>query len=366
MSANESNPQNEMKGEATPKWRFKLPTFDPTLRRLFIITISIFIVLSIVLPDKFPTPSSFNAMSVQFPEIGLLAVAIMLTMLTGGIDLSITNIAILSGIVAAMTMTKFIPPNTPVPTEQALPVILLAVAAALVVGFLCGLLNGILIAVVNIVPILATLGTGTLFSGFSIVITNGTAIFGFPEQYLFLGEGTILGGIPMPLVLFAIVVVLVSIMLNRTSFGLKLYMMGSNPKAARFSGVDNRAMLIRTYVISGILGAIAGLVIIARTNSAKEDYGTSYVLLSILIAILGGVNPAGGFGKISGLVLAVLSLQFLSTGLSMLLIGQSGSNFFKEFAWGAVLLIVMVIDYFSTQQRLRGGQGKKPAESKAA
>jgi simple sugar transport system permease protein len=118
-------------------------------------------------------------------------------------------------------------------------------------------------------------------------------------------------------------------------------------------------MLIRTYVLSGLLGALAGLLIIARTNSAKEDYGSSYVLLAILIAILGGVNPSGGFGRIAGLVLAVLSLQFLSTGLSMLLIGISGSNFFKEFAWGAVLVIVMAIDYFSIQQRLRSGQVNK-------
>jgi len=358
----ENNP-NDLNVTNTPSKRkgFKLPVLDSTLRRLFIITISIFIVLSILLPDKYPTPSSFNAMSVQFPEIGLLAIAIMITMLTGGIDLSVTNIAIFSGILAALTMTKLIPPNTPVPLEQALPVILLAIAVALITGILCGLLNGFLIAYINITPILATLGTMTLFSGFSIVVTNGTAVFGFPQPYLFLGEGTIYG-IPLPLIIFATVVLIFSAILNHTAFGVQLYMMGSNPKAAQFSGVNNRTMLLRTYMLSGLLGAIAGLVIIARTNSAKADYGSSYILLTILIAILGGVNPAGGFGKISGLVLSILSLQFLSTGLSMLLIGQSGSNFFKEFAWGALLLIVMVVDYYSTQRRLRSGNA---AQNKA-
>ncbi len=359
MSDNEIKTQKDPASAPLAKKKgFKFPQVDRTLARLFFITIGIFVVLSLILPTKFPTAASFDAMSVQFPEIGLLAIAIMITMLTGGIDLSVTNIALLSGILAATTMTKIIQPNTLVPDAQAYPVILLAIAVSVVVGLLCGLLNGILVAVVNITPILATLGTGTLFSGFSIVITGGTAVFGFPQQFLFLGEGNIFN-IPMPLILFAGVVIAFWLILNNTSFGIKLYMMGSNPKAARFSGVDNKWMLIRTYVLSGLLGALAGLLIIARTNSAKEDYGSSYVLLAILIAILGGVNPSGGFGRIAGLVLAVLSLQFLSTGLSMLLIGISGSNFFKEFAWGAVLVIVMAIDYFSIQQRLRSGQVNK-------
>jgi simple sugar transport system permease protein len=97
-------------------------------------------------------------------------------------------------------------------------------------------------------------------------------------------------------------------------------------------------------VLSSVLAAVAGMIFLARNNSAKPDYATSYVLQAILVAILGGINPNGGFGRVSGLVLAILGLQFLSTGFNMLLVTYSGSNFFKEFAWGALLLLVMVID----------------------
>ena len=114
-----------------------------------------------------------------------------------------------------------------------------------------------------------------------------------------------------------------------------------NPVASRFAGIDNFRVTLGAYLISGLHRlASPGLVIAVRANSAKADYGSSYLLLSILIAVLGGTNPYGGFGKVSGLVLAVLSLQFLSSGLNMLQI----SNFAVEMTWGALLLLVMVIN----------------------
>jgi simple sugar transport system permease protein len=214
-----------------------------------------------------------------------------------------------------------------------------------------GLFNGFLVAKIGIAPILATLGTMTLYRGFNTAITKGTSFFAVP-QVLFIGDGDILG-VPVPLIIFGVLALIFSVVLNKTTFGYRVYMLGTNSMAARFSGIDNEKVLIKTYVLSGLLAAIAGVIFLARSNSAKADYGDSYVLLVVLIAILGGVNYMGGFGKISGLVLAILSLQFLSTGLSMLLFQYSGSNFFKEFAWGAVLILVMVINYLSNERRAR-------------
>jgi simple sugar transport system permease protein len=132
----------------------------------------------------------------------------------------------------------------------------------------------------------------------------------------------------------------VAFVLDKTSFGVRVYLFGANPIASRFAGVDNFRVTLGAYMISGLLASLAGLIIAVRANSAKADYGASYVLLSILIAVLGGTDPYGGFGKVSGLVLAVLALQFLSSGLNMLQI----SNFAVEMTWGALLLIVMVIN----------------------
>lgn len=337
---------------------FRRANFDIKLVRLFVIALFIFIAMSLAKPETFPTLTNFRSMSVQFPEIGILALAIMITMLTGGIDLSVTAIANFTGILAAFTLGSLVTP-TMSPTE-ALPGIVAAIAVSILVGAVCGLFNGILVAYFNITPILATLGTLSLYTGFSYVLTNGTAIFAVP-QFLFIGAGDIVG-VPVPLLIFGALALILSILLGRTAFGLKLYMLGSNPVASRFSGIGNRRMLIQTYMISGVLGAIAGIVFLARNNSAKADYGSSYILQAILVAILGGVNPYGGFGKISGLVLAILSLQFLSTGLNMLLIQYSGSTFFREFAYGALLLLVMAVDNVPQLRRTRRRARESPAD----
>ncbi len=185
----------------------------------------------------------------------------------------------------------------------------------------------------GITPILATLGTGSLFTGLSYVITGGPAIT--TTQLAFIGNGSVLG-IPIPVIVFAALVVFFSVTLNRTAYGFNVYMLGTNATAARFSGINTTRVLLRTYWLAGLVASIAGVIFLARANSAKPDYGASFVLLTVLIAILGGVSYTGGSGSVSGLVLAVLCLQFLSTGLNMLMLELSGSRaiFFRQFAWG--------------------------------
>lgn len=325
---------------------FRSMMSDTNLLRLGAITVVIFIVMSIARPNEFFSWTNFASMARQFPEIGILAIGVMITLLTGGIDLSVNATANMSGILAALVMTNMAPPGTPL--EQVIPVIILAVTVALVTGTLAGLLNGVLIAYVGITPILATLGTLTLYGGIALAITKGPAVYGFPDQFLAIGNATLVG-IPIPVIIFTVIAAIFAFMLRSTPYGLKVYLLGTNPTASRFSAIDNTRVLIRTYMLSGLLASIAGVIIIARTNSAKSDYGGSYVLQAILIGILGGVSPAGGFGKISGLVLALLSLQFLSSGFNML----GFSNFFKDFVWGALLLLVMVTNYLSTERSWR-------------
>jgi simple sugar transport system permease protein len=193
----------------------------------------------------------------------------------------------------------------------------------------------------------------SLYTGFGYVITSGRAIT--TTQLAELGNGAVLG-VPYPVLLFAAAAGIFSVVLNRTGYGFNLYMLGTNAKAARFSAIDSVAVLMRTYWYSGLIAAVAGLVFLARVNSAKPDYGESFVLLSVLIAILGGVSYTGGAGSIGGLVLAVLCIQFLSTGLNMLmleLVGSSATVFFRQFAWGALLLIVMVINHYTELSRQR-------------
>ena len=319
---------------------------DGNLTRLCAMMVIVFIVMSLLKPNLFPTFDSLVSMAFQFPEFGILAIAMMICMLTGGIDLSIIGIANLSSILAAVTMVNFIPEGAG-PGQTAM-VVLVAVLMAVLTGLVCGFINGIAISAFGIPPILTTLGSMQIFTGIGIIITKGKAIYGFPMGFTLLGAGSVLY-IPIPLILFALFIVIFSILLKKTSYGMQLYMMGTNPTAAIYSGINNLKVTVKTYMYSGALAAFAGLLIASRTNSANAEYGSSYTLQALLVAILGGVNPNGGFGKIAGVVVAVLTLQFLSTGFNMLHI----SNFFKDFIWGAVLIIVMVTNYISNQRAMK-------------
>jgi Ribose/xylose/arabinose/galactoside ABC-type transport systems, permease components len=325
--------------------------WDGNLIRLVFITVFIFVLMSVLSPERFLTFDNFDSMAYQFPEFGILALAMMITMLSGGIDLSIVGVANLSGVFAALIMLHGIPEGAP--EGQIILYILGAVLVAMLTGAGCGFINGFLIAKLNIPAILTTIGTMQLFTGIAIVVTKGYAIFGLPDQFSFIGNEAV-GIFPVPFILFIVFAGLFSVLLNKTCYGTKLYMMGTNAIASKFSGINNTKMLVKTYMISGLMAAIAGLVIVARTNSAKADYGTSYTLQTILIAVMGGVNPNGGFGKIAGIVLAVLTLQFLSSGFNML----QFSNFFKDFIWGAVLIAIMVINYIFNTRRFKKGSHK--------
>ncbi|GGE06071.1 ABC transporter permease [Aureimonas endophytica] len=314
--------------------------------RLSILTVAIFALMAALAPARFLSAGNLGSMAFQFPEFAILALAMMLAMLTGGIDLAIIGIANLSAIVAALIMAALAgPQGTGAVAGFA---ILVAVLASLGVGALAGLFNGIAIGVFGLPPILATLGSGLVFTGLGVAITGGSAVLGLPPAFAVVGNGSLVG-IPVPLIIVSVLGILVALMLERTALGLKMRMFGTNPLAARFAGIDDVGLTVRTYLMSGMLAAAAGLVIMSRANSAKADYGSSYLLLSILICVLGGINPFGGFGRVSGLALAVLSLQFLSSGLNMLQV----SNFAKELIWGSLLLGVMVAS--SVQFRRKAG-----------
>ncbi|MCO6449504.1 MAG: ABC transporter permease [Caldilineales bacterium] len=337
-----------MEQPAQKSWISRLP-FDIYTLRLFIISIVIFVAFSLLLPGEFLTIRNMQSMAVQFPEFGILAFAIMITMLTGGIDLSIVGTANLSAIVAALVVTRLA--GNGGDGMSLYLVIPLSIVAALIIGSICGLFNGALVAYVGITPILATLGTGAIYTGLSFVFTGGPAIT--TTQLAFIGNGEIVG-VPIPVIVFILIAIVFSIILNRTTFGFNVYMLGTNPTAAVFSGINSTNVLMRTYWLAGIVAGIAGVIFLARANSAKPDFGASFILLTVLIAILGGVSYTGGFGTVSGLVLAVLSIQFLSTGLNMLMLEwfpSSAAIFFRQFAWGGLLLLVMVLTFIIEQRR---------------
>lgn len=313
---------------------------DRNLMRLLAVFILVFILLSLSHPGMFLQAGMFQSMAFQFPEYGLLAIGIGLTMLTGGIDLSAVSIANLSGIMATLFMVRLLPQDAAA-AVQGLG-LLAAVIVALITGAVAGRFNALLISRVGIPPILATLGTQQLFSGFAIVLTKGKPISGLPMSYAGFMNSSILG-IPVLVLIFAVAALLVGFILSRTVTGRRLYLLGANPRATRYAGMNNNRLYGFTYMWSGIMAAISGLIMIGRANSAKADYGAAYTLQCILIAVLGGIDPNGGRGNVQGVVMAVLILQMLSSGLNMF---ENVSNFYRDLLWGALLLIVLVVNFF--------------------
>jgi simple sugar transport system permease protein len=319
---------------------------DANLLRLLIISVLVFATMALLNQGRFLTTLNIDSMANQFPELGILSLGVMLAMITGGIDLSVVGVANLAGIFVALVFTRLMPAGT---AGGALAAWLaLALAVAMATGLLCGAINSFLIAVVGIPPILATLGTMQLFTGLAIVITQGYAVVGYPEAFLAIGN-TSLWIFPIPFLVFVACAGAMSVLLGRTQLGLSLYIIGTNLRAAIFAGIETRKALFKSYLISGFLSGVAGVVMISRTNSAKADYGESYVLQAVLVSVLGGVNPSGGFGTVLGVTIAVLSLQFLSSGFNMLRF----SNFAKEFTWGMFLLAIMTLNYVQNRRRPR-------------
>ncbi len=290
--------------------------------------------------QKFYTLINFQTMASQFPEFGLMALGIMVCMLTGGIDLSVVGVANLTSILMALLMKKLELADG----GLAFYVIPLSFVLAIGIGAAAGAFNGFLVSKVHIPPILATLGTSELFTGISIVITNGKAVSKLARVYATTINAKLFDVIPVQLIFFAGMAFVIWFFLMRTTYGTKLYMLGTSATAAKFSGLNIDRLLIKTYTLSGICAALGGMIMLANYNSARADYGTVYTLQCVLIVVLGGVNPIGGSGRISGVVLATVLLKMLETGLNRF---PKISSYYISLIWGGVLLLVMVLNYFS-------------------
>jgi simple sugar transport system permease protein len=285
---------------------------------------------------SFLSPFNLQSMAGQVPEIGLLAIGVMLAMCAGdgGIDLSGIALANLSGVLSAVIVAGFVSN-----AEQEGLYSVLFVIGALVVGFMGGIINGVLISRFKITPILCTLGTQMAFTGLSVIVSGGKAVVvGSPEPLSDIGNGFWFGT-PISFVLFVVIAALIGAVLKFSPFGRWLMLGGSNPKAATYAGFPRLAVITATYAVSGTLSGLSGVIIAARNVNVKWDYGTSYLLIAILIAVMAGVRPEGGYGRVACVVFSAIALQLMS---SMLNFGGL-SNFVRDFAWGALLLTFLAI-----------------------
>ena len=318
---------------------------------LTLTAIAVFVIFTIAEPSVFPSGADIQSMAFALPEVGLLALAIMLSMVVGGIDLSIVGIANLAAVVMGEFYAHLDPASV---SGGGWGLVVIGALLALATGALCGAINGLLIGLVGITDILTTLALGYVFGGLALAWTGGAVLSKVPTQLGSLGIDTI-GGIPLIFVVFVIAAVVVAGLLNRSRFGLRAILIGSNVTAARLSGIRRPRVILTTYVTSGVLSALAGVIFTARTVDVTATYGSSYVLLAVVIAVLGGVNPNGGFGTVAGVVLGAAILQMVQTGFDVLQLNQ----FLYQAVQGVILIAVLAINI--RLRSSRRGIGKRPA-----
>ncbi len=293
----------------------------------FIGLILLIIVVSILNPSFLDLSNLLNLLR-QISINGLIAFGMTFIILTGGIDLSVGSILALSSAFIALMITSGVDP-------------IIALIIGVLIGFVLGAVNGLLVTKGNMAPFIATLATMTIFRGLTLVITDGNPITNLGDSYLFqlFGKGYFIG-IPVPAVTMIIVFVILLIILQKTTFGRHTYAIGGNEVAAKILGIKVNKIKFLIYGISGLMSALAGGILTSRLNSAQPTAGTSYELDAIAAVVLGGTSLTGGKGRIVGTLIGVLIIGVLNNGLNLLGV----SSFYQQVVKGVVILIAVLID----------------------
>ena len=270
-------------------------------------------------------------------ELGMMALTVTLIIITGGIDLSVGSILVLSSMLGGIAALHG--GST------------LGVLAALLTGAVCGLFNGVLIAKIKISPMVTTLATMFLYMGLARSISKGDSIYSFEgSEWLGMSELPIadVAWIPLQIFYYAILAVVFWFVLSKTSLGRKIYAIGHNENATIFSGVNTGKVKLIIYTLSGLMCGLAGLIWLGRFTSVKFDAGTSLNLKVVTIIVLGGTSIAGGIGDMKGTILATLIIAVLNSGLTVLNIPITTQTIVH-----GIILVISLITYFFLNERAK-------------
>ncbi len=270
----------------------------------FLILILAFVISANLSPYFLDLPYLFDSTSL-YMEIGILALAMTLVIITGNIDLSVASgLALVAAIAAILHVNLGVP-------------MILVIPAALLTGCLLGLFNGLLVTRLKLPSLTVTLGTLALYRGIAQILMGDHSVSGFPSWFLGMDAITVGGIIPLPLILFGILAVAVGLLLHKTVFGRHVFAIGTNEAAARYSGMPVDRVKLIVFILSGLAMGIGGLLMISRLGVARYDFAMGNELAVITAVVLGGVHIFGGRGRIIGVVLALFVIGFLREGMGV-------------------------------------------------
>ena len=265
---------------------------------------------------------------------GILAVGLTFVILTGGIDLSVGSLLALCGILGASFVTGA-NPGSPAA----------ALAVGIGAGLALGMVNGLLVAYLRVPAFVATLGMLSVARGLTFIANGGMPVPNLSPAFRTLGQGFV-AGVPVPVILFALTVLLAWIALRFTTYGRYVYAVGGNERSARTSGIDTRRVTFSVYAVSGALAGLAGLMLAARTTSALPQAGVSYELDAIAAVVIGGTSLTGGIGSPVGTLFGALIIAVISNGLDLMGV----SSYYQQVIKGVIIVLAVLLD---TSRRAR-------------
>ena len=283
------------------------------------------IVISFITP-RFLSIANIKNVLTQVSVNAVIAIGMSFVILTGGIDLSVGSILAVSGAAAASIIKS---------TGN----LFLAIIAALAIGSVIGLINGVLISKGRIQAFIVTLATMTIFRGVTYVYTNGTPISGLGQSFSSIGNKTFLG-LPIPVLLMVIVFGIGFYVLSQTRYGRYLYALGGNEDSARLSGINTSKIKTLVYVICGATAALSGIIVTSRIGSASPNAGVGFELDAIAAVVLGGTSLAGGEGSVVGTIIGALIIGVLNNGLNLMNV----SPFYQAIVKGLVILLAVMVE----------------------
>lgn len=259
---------------------------------------------------------------------GILAVGMTYVVLTAGIDLSVGSTLALAGMVGASVVTGAHPHG-----------IVAGLLAGLAVGGAVGAVNGILVARFAVPSFVATLGMLSIARGLTFIYNGGMPIADLPDGFLSIGTGMI-ASVPVPVIVFALIVLIFWFVLRYTTYGRYVYAVGGNARSAKTSGISTGKILFSVYVIGGVLAGLAGIVLAARTTSALPQAGLSYELDAIAAVVIGGTSLSGGSGSLGGTVVGALLIGVINNGLNLLGV----SSYYQQVVKGVIIVGAVLLD----------------------
>jgi ribose transport system permease protein len=276
----------------------------------------------------------------QSSYLAIFATAQMVVILTRGFDLSLGMCVSSVSVLTALIMTGMVAAS---PDSLYLG-IALAIPAGLAFGAAVGLVNGFSVSILRVNPFIATLGTLNICYGIATTISDGRPVFGVPREFSELVYSGTVAGVPIPIVLSAIILIVIHLVLNHTVFGRSFYILGSNPRAATVAGLPSRRYHIYAYVICSVLAAIGAMLLTARTGSGEPNLGGNLTLESIAAAVIGGVSLRGGIGGVPAALLGTIFVTVLSNGMNLTRV----DGYIQMIVLGCVIIAAIFVDRLRT------------------